>query len=73
MRVGDAVRYRELKDKEAFTLHIVMDVRTKGIPSCPEPMVKLTDKAGYVLASHCEVIEPRIGSRRFTREKAWED
>lgn len=59
LKVGDEVRYREVKDDKDFTQHFVRSVHLHGIPSCALPMVKLSDKAGLVLASHCEKVEEK--------------
>lgn len=57
LKVGYKVKYREVKSDKEFIVHVVRSVHPKGIPSCPIPLVKLSDKAGVVLPSHCELIK----------------
>lgn len=61
IQVGDMVRYYPvLRPKGGagdWVDYVVDEVRVDGIPSCREPMVKLRGKPGYVLASHCFVME----------------
>ena len=57
LRVSDKVEYREVKENSMGTPHEVLAVLPHGIPSCREPMVKLANKPGYVLASHCTLIK----------------
>ncbi len=57
LKVGYKVKFREVKSDKEYTSHVVRSVHPKGIPSCPAPLVMLSDKAGVVLQSHCELIE----------------
>jgi hypothetical protein len=56
LKPGDRVLYFPVLGKTKLPNGIpatVTDVYQNGIPSCREPMVKLDNKAGVVLASHC--------------------
>lgn len=57
IKVGDKVGYVSVIGDQTFQ-HVgeVYDVWENGIPSCPEPMVKIEGKAGCVLMSHCIVL-----------------
>jgi plastocyanin len=54
LKVGDTVRYFEILNDNSFTDHTVTGLLPEGIPSCREGMVRLSDKRGYVLESHCK-------------------
>jgi len=57
MKIDEVVKYYSIKNDENHTVHTVTELLPNGIPSCRMPMVKLSDKAGYVLVSHCEVVD----------------
>ena len=64
IREGDTVGYREVLDQPEFDLiSRVLVVYPDGIPSCPEPLVKIEGKAGVVLERHCTTLEkkPAVG------------
>lgn len=58
--VGDKVGYRSLIGDQHFQ-HIgeVYDIWENGIPSCPQPMLKIEGKSGCVLQSHCVLIQAK--------------
>lgn len=54
LKPGDVVRYYPIMyERMAFSDHRVVEIYPDGVPSCREPMVKLSDKSGIVLVSHC--------------------
>lgn len=58
MKTGDIVGFRSIKSEIKFTyVGRVENISEKGIPSCPEPMLKISGYRGYVLVSHCEVVK----------------
>lgn len=59
LRKGDRVKYFSVMGVSCEpSYHTVLAVYSAGIPSCREPMVSLTNKAGVVLASHCILMIP---------------
>ena len=57
MKIGDKVGYKStLRDEEFQHVGVVIEELPQGIYSCRMPMVKIEGKAGYVLASHCELV-----------------
>ena len=56
-KIGDTIGYKSvLTDKEFTHVGKVRDIADIGISSCSKPMVKIEGKSGFVLSSHCVLI-----------------
>lgn len=68
IKVGDLVRFYNVKTLPEFIEVIVSGRYENGIPSCRKPMLTLDGYDGVVLESHCKTVHYYNGDAEVSKE-----